>query len=61
MPLKESHIPDNQQDEFLWTIAPQWKRTIPIHVYAAYTYPNEEEQREIDEAIIDIVLHRRNL
>ncbi len=58
---QKPHISNDQQDELLWTIAPQWKRTIPIHVYAAYTYPDEEEQKVIDEAIIDIVLHKRNL
>lgn len=61
MPLEKPHIPDNSQDEFLWTIAPNWKRTIPIQVYAAYTYPDKEEEKVIDQAIIDIVLHLKNL
>ena len=61
MSLGKLHMSDNQQDEFLWTIAPQWKRRIPIHVYAAYTYPSKQEEKVIDEAIIDIVLHLKNL
>jgi hypothetical protein len=61
MTLQKTHDLDHQQDELIGTIAPQWKRTVPIHVYAAYTYPNKEEQGVIDEAIIDIVLHLKNL
>jgi hypothetical protein len=55
------YISDVQEDELLWTIAPSGKRTIPIHIYAAYTCPNKEEEKVIDEAIIDIVLHLKNL